>query len=348
MTNFLLRHSAQTLRLPRLARGPGRRAAALVAAAALAGAGLFAAAPTPARAADAYPARPIHIVVPYQAGGSTDIVIRRFAELAAPRLGQAIVIENRGGAGATLGARAIKTASPDGYMLAILPSPVYRMPHIQDMGYDPTKDFTYVMMLSGYTLGVAVPAASPHKTWADFIGYARQHPDAVTYGTASVGSASNVMMEDIATRNGVTWRHIPYKGESEVVTATLGGQVTAYAGSTTVQPLVQAGKMRMLVTWGAQRSAQYPDTPTLHELDGTPPANAPFGIAGPKNMPPAVVARLHAVFKEVAESAAFKQVLAQYGQELVYMDGMEYAAYAAAQYGLEAEIVRKLGLAGNK
>lgn len=304
--------------------------------------------PAAAQSADNYPAYPVHIVVPYQAGGSTDIVIRKFAELAAPTLGQSIVIENRGGAGATLGARAIKTAKPDGYMLAILPSPVFRMPHIQDMGYDPVHDFTYIMMLSGYTLGVAVPADSPFRTWADFIGYAKAHPNEVTYGTASVGSASNVMMEDIATRNGVTWRHIPYKGESDVLTAVMGGQVTAYAGSTTVQPLVQAKKMRMLVTWGESRSAQYPEVPTLKELDGTPPANAPFGIAGPKDMPPRVVAKLRTVFKQVAESEQFKQVLTQYGQELVYMDGKEYAAYAAKQYELEADIVRKLGLAQNK
>ncbi|CAM3573935.1 tripartite tricarboxylate transporter substrate binding protein [Bordetella sputigena] len=304
--------------------------------------------PAAAQSADAYPAYPVHIVVPYQAGGSTDIVIRKFAELAAPRLGQSIIIENRGGAGATLGARAIKTAKPDGYMLAILPSPVFRMPHIQDMGYDPVHDFTYIMMLSGYTLGVAVPTDSPFKTWADFIGYAKAHPNEVTYGTASVGSASNVMMEDIATRNGVTWRHIPYKGESDVLTAVMGGQVTAYAGSTTVQPLVQAKKMRMLVTWGGNRSAQYPEVPTLKELDGTPPANAPFGIAGPKGMPPQVVTRLRTVFKQVAESEPFKQVLTQYGQELVYMDGKDYAAYAAKQYELEADIVRKLGLAQNK
>ncbi|MFC4276448.1 tripartite tricarboxylate transporter substrate binding protein [Achromobacter aloeverae] len=317
-------------------------AAAALALTALAGS------PTTVHAADAYPAYPVHIVVPYQAGGSTDIVIRKFAELAAPKLGQPIIIENRGGAGATLGARAIKTARPDGYMLAILPSPVFRMPHIQDMGYDPVHDFTYIMMLSGYTLGVAVPADSPYKTWADFIGYAKKHPNEVTYGTASVGSASNVMMEDIATRNGVTWRHIPYKGEADVLTAVMGGQITAYAGSTTVQPMVQAGKMRMLVTWGDQRSVQYPDTPTLKELDGTPPANAPFGIAGPKDMPPAVVAKLQAVLKQVAETDAFKQVLAQYGQELVYMDGKAYADYAARQYALEADIVRKLGLASSK
>lgn len=315
-------------------------------AAGLALASVFAA--TPARAADPYPAHPIHIVVPYQAGGSTDIVVRRFAELAAPRLGQSIVIENRGGAGATLGARAIKTARPDGYMLAILPSPVFRMPHIQDMGYDPVHDFTYIMMLSGYTLGVAVPAASPFKSWADLVGYAKAHPNEVTYGTASVGSASNVMMEDIATRNGLAWRHIPYKGESDVLTAVMGGQVTAYAGSTTVQPLVQAGKMRMLVTWGAHRSAQYPDTPTLHEIDGTPPANAPFGIAGPKGLPPDVLARLQVVFKQVAESPQFQAVLTQYGQELVYMDGTDYAAYAARQFAEEAAIVHKLGLATQK
>lgn len=298
-----------------------------------------------ATAADNYPARPIHIVVPYQAGGSTDTVIRKFAELAAPKLGQPIIIENRGGAGATMGARAIKSAEPNGYMLAILPSPVYRMPHIQDMGYDPTRDFTYIMMLSGYTLGVAVPANSPFNTWNELVSYTQKHPNEITYGTASVGSASNVMMEGIATKNDMTWRHIPYKGESDVIAGVMGGQLSAYAGSTTVQPQVQAGKMRMLVTWGAERSAQFPDTPTLHEIDGTPPANAPFGIAGPKDMPPETVAKLHAVFKDVAESKEFKQALTQFGQELVYMNGEQYADYAKAQYQLEADIVKQLGLA---
>ena len=331
-----------TLSLPRFAA----RLALPLAGAAVALTATFAA--LPARAASDYPASPIRIIVPYQAGGSTDIVIRKFAELAAPKFGQSVIIENRGGAGATMGARAIKTARPDGYTLAIIPSPVFRMPHIQEMGYDPLQDFTYIMMLSGYTLGVAVKADSPHKDWAGFIDYARKHPNEVTYGTASVGSASNVIMEDIASRNGVTWRHIPYKGESDVLTAVMGDLVTAYAGSTTVQPMVQSRKMRMLVTWGAQRSAQYPDTPTLHEIDGTPAANAPFGIAGPKDMPPAVVAKLHDVLKGVAESPEFKEVLAQYGQELVYMDGPSYADFARKQYALEAEIVRKMGLAAGR
>lgn len=295
--------------------------------------------------AAAYPERTIRIVVPYQAGGSTDIVVRKFAELAAPELGQSIIIENRGGAGATLGARALTTAQPDGYTLAILPSPVFRMPHIQDMGYDPRSDFTYVMMLSGYTLGVAVPAAAPYKTWAEFIAYAKAHPGDIAYGTASVGSASNVMMEQIATRNGVSWRHIPYKGESDVIQGIMGGQLQAYAGSTTVLPMVQSGKMRMLVTWGERRSVQFPDVPTLHELDGTPPAYAPFGIAAPKGLPEPVRKKLHDVFKRVAETQAFKNALTQYGQELVYMDGAAYAEYAGQQYAAEAEIVKALGLA---
>lgn len=245
--------------------------------------------------AAAYPERTIRIVVPYQAGGSTDIVVRKFAELAAPELGQSIIIENRGGAGATL--------------------------------------------------GVAVPATAPYKTWAEFIAYAKAHPGDIAYGTASVGSASNVMMEQIATRNGVTWRHIPYKGESDVIQGIMGGQLQAYAGSTTVLPMVQSGKMRMLVTWGERRSAQFPDVPTLHELDGTPPAYAPFGIAAPKGLPEPVRNKLHDVFKRVAETQAFKNALTQYGQELVYMDGAAYAEYAAQQYAAEAEIVKALGLA---
>lgn len=291
-----------------------------------------------------YPERTIRIVVPYQPGGSTDTVVRKFAELVAPELGQSVIVENKGGAGATMGARALATEPPDGYTLAILPSPVFRMPHIQDMGYDPNRDFTYVMMLSGYTLGVAVPADAPYRNWADFIAYARAHPGDIAYGTASVGSASNVMMEDIARRNGVTWRHIPYKGESDVLQGVLGGQLQAYAGSTTVLPMVQAGKMRMLVTWGAHRSAQFPDVPTLHELDGTPPAYAPFGIAAPQGLPPAVLQTLHDTFKRVAESAAFKSVLTQYGQELVYMNSADYADYAAEQFEIEKEVVKNLGL----
>ncbi|MBV7482440.1 tripartite tricarboxylate transporter substrate binding protein [Bordetella sp. BOR01] len=294
-----------------------------------------------------FPERTLRIVVPYQPGGSTDTVVRKFAELVAPELGQPVIVENKGGAGATMGARTLATAQPDGYTLAILPSPVFRMPHIQDVGYDPNHDFTYVMMLSGYTLGVAVPAGAPYRTWANFIAYARAHPGDIAYGTASVGSASNVMMEDIARRNGVTWRHIPYKGESDVLQGVLGGQLQAYAGSTTVLPMVQSGKMRMLVTWGAHRSAQFPDVPTLHELDGTPAAYAPFGIAAPKGLPPAILETLHDTFKRVAESDAFKSILTQYGQELVYMDSADYAGYAAEQFKAEEEIVKSLGLKTN-
>jgi len=298
----------------------------------------------PLAASAAYPDHTLRIIVPYQAGGSTDTVIRKFAELAAPELGQSIIIENRGGAGATLGARGLVSSPADGYTLAILPSPVFRMPHIQEMGYDPLRDFTYVMMLSGYTLGVAVPMDAPYKNWGEFIAYAKAHPGDIAYGTASVGSASNVMMEQIATHDGVSWRHIPYKGESEVIQGIMGGQLQAYAGSTTVLPMVQSGKMRMLVTWGEHRSAQFPDVPTLHELDGTPPAYAPFGIAAPKGLPPAILQKLQDTFKRVAETEAFKNILTQYGQELVYMDGAAYAEYAKQQYAEEARIVKALGL----
>jgi tripartite-type tricarboxylate transporter receptor subunit TctC len=301
----------------------------------------------PARAASDYPNHVIRIIVPYQAGGSTDIVVRKFAELAAPQLGQPIIIENKGGAGATMGARTLTTSAPDGYTLAILPSPVFRMPHIQNVGYDPTTDFTYVTMLSGYVLGVAVPAEAPYKTWAEFETYARAHPGEVTYGTASVGSASNVMMEDIAAHDGVSWRHIPYKGESEVIQAVMGGLVTAYAGSSTVTPMVQSGKMRMLVTWGEARSPLFAATPTLKEINGMAAANAPFGIAAPKNLPPEILAKLQETFKRVTATQAFKDMLTQYGQEPVEMDSVAYTAYAKQQFIIEKGIVQKLGLGGN-
>lgn len=301
---------------------------------------------TAANAQSAYPNRPVRLIVPYQAGGSTDSVIRKFAEMAAPKLGQPIIIENKGGAGATMGAQQIATAKADGYTLAILPSPVFRMPHIQNVGYDPNKDFTYIMMLSGYTLGVAVKQESPYKTWEDLIAAAMKTPEKITYGTASLGSASNVMMEQIAEQLGVKWRHVPYQGETGVLQAVLGDFVDVYAGSSTVLPMVNSGKMRMLVTWGSERSKIYPGTRTLQEIEKRiPPVYAPFGIAGPKGLPEDVLARLTAAFKSVVDSDDFKKVLLQYGQEPVYMDGAMYAKYASMQYAEEAKIVKQLGLA---
>lgn len=293
-----------------------------------------------------YPTRVIKIVVPYQPGGSTDIVVRKVAELAEAELGQTVMIENKAGAGATMGAHEIKGAKPDGYTLAIIPSPVFRMPHIHNAGYDPLQDFTYISMLSGYTLGVAVMANSPYKTWDDLIEAARADPGAINYGTASVGSASNVMMEQTASHLGIEWTHIPYKGETEVLHNMIGGLLDVYAGSSTVAPFVDSGEMRMLVTWGAERSELYPGTPTLHELEpGLEPVYSPFGIAGPAGMDPKIVQRLESVFKNILESESFKELLLQYGQEPVFMESEAYSEYAANQYEIEKEVVKQLGLA---
>jgi len=295
-----------------------------------------------------YPSKPIRIVVPYQAGGSTDIVAREFASMASARLGQPIVIDNKGGAGATMGAREIAKARPDGYTLAILPSPVYRMPHIQNMGYDPLHDFTYIMMLSGYTLGVAVKGDSPYRNWDDFIAAARARPEGLTYGTASIGSASNVMMEQIAAAYRIKLTHVPYQGESSVVQAAVGGFVDAYAGSSTVLPMVQSGQMRMLVSWGATRSAIYPNVPTLVELNARlAPNYSPFGIAGPKDLPDEVMKKLTAAFKDVMDAPQFKAILQRYGQEPVYMASDDYRAFARKTYAEEAGIVKTLGLKAN-
>src|SRR5690606_10527777 len=173
------------------------------------------------------------------------------------------------------------------------------MPHMQAAGYDPLKDFTYISMLSGYILGVAVRADSPYKTWQDLINDAKAKPGAINYGTASVGSASNVMMEQIGEHFGVKWTHVPYKGETEVLQNIMGGFLDVYAGSSTVAPLVEAGKMRMLVTWGKERSALFPDTPTLYELVIViAPVFSPSGIAGPVGMDPDVVKNNGAVYHE--------------------------------------------------
>src|SRR3546814_2049526 len=143
------------------------------------------------------------------------------------------------------------------------------------------------------------------------------------------------MMEDIARRNGVTWRHIPYKGESDVLQGVLGGQLRAYAGSTTELPMVQSGKMRMLVTWGGHRSAQFPDVPPLHELDSTPPAYAPFGIAAPKGLPPAVLPTLHDPFKRVADTE-------EHTSELQSLMRISYAVFCLKKKKNNNQVIMRL------
>ena len=237
--------------------------------------------------AQAYPSRPVTFIVPWPPGGSTDIVMRSLATLGEKHLGQRIVIENKPGVSGTLGAQALAgVARADGYTIAQMPITVFRLPHMMKTNFDPMQDFTWIIHLTGYTFGVVVRTESPYKTWGDVVAYAKANPGKMTYATPGNGTSLHITMENIAARDGIKWEQVPFKGYGDASAALLGGHVDVHADSSGWAESVNAGKLRLLVIWTAQRSKHWPNTPTLKELGYPIVSTSPYGLAGPKAWTP--------------------------------------------------------------
>jgi len=309
----------------------------------LAAAGL--AAPAFMARAQAFPSKPIRLQIAFPAGGPTDITMRSLADSAGKLLGQPVVVENRPGAGGTLPAQALQTAAPDGYTLAQIPLGVFRLPYTTKINWDPVKDIAYVLNVTGYAFGLVVPTDSPLKTWAQFVAYAKANPGKLSYGSTGTLTSPHLTMELIAQQLGIELLHVPYKGSADLMQSIIGGQIMAAADSTGFASQVEAGKLRVLNTWGEQRLAKFPDAPTLKELGLGLVQNSPFGIGAPRATPPEVVRRLHDAFKKAMEEASYQQALARYDMVPMYMSSEVYSRFAQDTFQREKALVDKLGLA---
>jgi len=308
-------------------------------------AGLVAWAPAAAWA-QAYPAKPVTMVVPWPAGGSTDIVMRTISEAAAKHLGQPIVIDNKPGASGTLGPAVVAaTAKPDGYTLAQIPITVMRLPLMQKVTWDARKDFTYVVHLTGYTFGITAKADGAFKSWQDVVAFAKENPGKVTYATPGTGTSLHIGMEQIAARAGIQLTHVPFKGGAETNAAVLGGHTSLQADSTGWKPLVEGGQLRLLAIWTAERSKVWPDTPTLKELGYPFVFDSPFGIAGPKGMDALVVKKLHDAFKRALEEPAVIETMGKYDMVPRYLDTEGYRKAVDEVIANEQAALEKIGLA---
>jgi tripartite-type tricarboxylate transporter receptor subunit TctC len=293
----------------------------------------------------AWPSQPIKLMIAFPPGGPTDITMRVLADNASKLLGQQVLIENRPGAGGTLPAQQLLLAKPDGHTLAQIPLGVFRLPYTTKINWDPVKDITYILGVTGYAFGVVVPAESPLKNWADFVAYAKANPGKLAYGSTGILTSPHLTMEDIAQRLGIELNHIPYKGSADLMQSLLGGNLMAAADSTGFAPFVASGKLRVLNTWGEQRLAKFPDVPTLKEL-GIPLVQAsPYGLGGPKGMDPALVQRIHDAFKQAMEMPSHVEALAKYDQQLMPMTPAQYTRFAEDTFKREKALVDKLGLA---
>lgn len=295
--------------------------------------------------AQTFPTRPIKLLVAFPAGGPTDITMRTLAENASKILGQPVIVENKPGAGGSLPAQALQSTQPDGYTLAQIPQSVFRLPYTTKISWDPVKDLSYVINVTGYAFGLVVPADSPIKSWTHFVAWAKANPGKLSFGSTGTLTSPHLTMELVAQKAGIELLHVPYKGSADLMQAVLGGQLMAAADSTGFAPQVEAGKLRVLNTWGAERLAKFPDAPTLKELGLDIVNNSPFGLAAPKGTPPAVVKRLHDAFKQAMEQDSYKTALARYDMVPIYMSSAQYQKFAQDTFAREKALIEKLGLA---
>ena len=297
--------------------------------------------------AQAWPTRPITLIVPWPAGGSTDRHLRGLLALAAKHLGQNIIVENKPGGGGTsaVGTMAL-TAKPDGYTIAQFPLGMLRLPQMQKVQWNPLTDFSFIIGVTGYTFGVTVRADSPYKSFNDYIEAARKTPGKIDYGSTGIGTSPHLIMEELAENAKVDLVHVPFKGNADLTQALLGGHVMAQSDATGWDKYVDGGQMRLLVTFGEQRTKRWPSVPTAKELGYGVVSTSPYGLVGPKGMDPAIVKTLHDAFKKAMDDPKHLELLAQLNQDPWYKSSDDYAKWARETFAKEKRLIDKLGLAG--
>jgi len=273
----------------------------------------------------AWPQHPIQMVVPWPAGGATDLTLRVLNEEAEPLLGQRIVVVNRPGAAGTLVAPLLKAAEPDGYTIGQVPITVYRHALMNRVPWDPVADLAPIVQVSGTTFGLLVPVDSAWKSLADLIGWAREHPGQLLMGSTGIGTTAHLAMEEILLENGVSYTHIPYKGTTEQMLAIASGQLMAGVNSTGFAPWLDQQKMRLLAIFSAKRSARWPQVPTMRELGYERSVyTSPWGLAAPHGTPSSIIQLLHNAFHQAMFTARHKAALLRYDQDISYLDTAAY------------------------
>src|ERR1044071_8900797 len=289
-----------------------------------------------------YPARPIKLVVPYAPGGGADGVARIVAKTVSESIGQPIVIENKGGAGAIVGTDLVAKAEPDGYTLLLGQSgPISINPAVyQSLPYHPQKDFAPVSMTTAYPYILVVNADRPVKTLAEFVALAKAKPGTMNYGSTGVGAANHLVAELFNSKAGLKMTHIPYRGTALATADLVAGQLTMVFGDPiSVLPHIKSGKLRALAVTSLERSPVAPDVPTVAE-SGYPgfEALAWHGILAPAKTPPAVVKKLNEEIVKAVQEPATRELLANQAMQAVGNTPEEFAAFIQKDIAIWKEV----------
>jgi tripartite-type tricarboxylate transporter receptor subunit TctC len=285
--------------------------------------------------AQAYPSRPIRMIVPLPPGATTDIVMRATAQELTPRLGQPIVVENRPGGNWVIGAEACRAAAPDGYTVCVMNSDALVFnPHILSrLPYDPAKDFTPVTNLFFLFEGILAKASLPVNSIAELQAYARQNPGKVNFGTLGPGSSNDVFRQWLVDLWKVDVVGIPYKGGGNVVSALLAGEIdVTKIGMGNIAGQLSSGKVKMLAIQGTQRSRLVPQVPTLAEVGlGAYPLRVWWSLVAPAGTPQAAVQRINAEFVKLYREPKMAEYLESQFVEVAVSSPQEFAAFLAAE-----------------
>lgn len=299
--------------------------------------------------AQAWPTKPVRIVVSSGAGGTADILARMIGERLSPALGQPIVVENRPGAGGHTGASAVAHSVPDGYTLLMSGAPTHSVgPHLfKRLNYEPMRDVPPVAMAAAAPNLLVVNASLPVKSLDDLIKLARQKPGEITYSSAGSGTSGHLAAELLKSTAKVDMRHIPYKSGPEAVTGVLTGEVGfIFFTVPSVLPQVEAGKLRALAITSAERSALVPNVPTVAE-QGFPGFEvlAWYALFAPRETPKPVVDRLSAEIAKVVNMPEIKDKMIQLGAEPKYMNPEQLTSFVAVESPKWGELIRESGTA---
>ena len=273
----------------------------------------------PSLAQSGFPSHPVTLTVGFAPGGGTDTAGRIVAKKLTENIGQAVVVENRAGAGGNIAAQHIATAPPDGYTIHLTSvGPMTVAPHmVKDLGYDPKRDIAPITMGVVFPNVIVVHPGIAAKTLAEFVALAKQKPGELNYASSGVGGAGHLSGELFKQRAGIDMVHVPYKGGGPAMTDLLGGRVAMYPGvPSTVLPHVEAGKLRALATTGAKRTALMPNVPTVAE-SGYPGFEAVnwYAFVAPGKTPKAIVDYWHRELLKVLNDPAIREELARHGLE---------------------------------
>jgi tripartite-type tricarboxylate transporter receptor subunit TctC len=302
--------------------------------------------PTVAQSAE-WPNQPIRIIVPFTAGGSTDTVARIMANELSPRLGQPVIVENRAGAGGTIGTAAGAKAPPDGNTLILATSSTMGVsPNLyKDLQYDPAKDFAPVTLLGTATILMALHPSVEAGSVQEVIELAKKNPGMLTFASGGIGSISHLVGEYFKLETGADMLHVPYRGDTEMLADLVGGRLSmAFGTAVAYLPYVQKKQLKALAVTNPERSAILPDLPTVSE-EGVAGFSAIqyFGLLAPAGTPPAIVDRLQKESLAILKLPAVQERLTTMGFDIVGNTPTEFASFLKADYDKWRTIIRESG-----